>query len=83
MWKTEGLKKMVSPLYFICIDENFISKIYLKSVRVRSDSGPHFPAFGLNTKRYFVSLRTQSKCGKMRTRITPNTHTFYAVVDGP
>ena len=27
--------------------------------------------------------RTQSKCGKMRTRITPNTHTFYAVVDGP
>ena len=43
----------------------------------------HFPAFGLNTKRYFVSLRIQSKCGKMRTRITPNTHTFYAVVDGP
>ena len=88
MWKTEGLKKMVSPLYFICIDENFISKIYLKinylkSVRVRSYSGPHVPAFGLNTKRYFVSLRTQSKCGKMRTRITPNTHTFYAVVDGP
>ena len=26
------------------------------------------------------SLRIQSKCGKMRTRITPNTDTFYAVV---
>ena len=26
-----------------------------------------------------VSLGIQSKCGKMRTRITPNTDTFYAV----
>ena len=25
------------------------------------------------------SLRIQSECGKMRTRITPNTNTFYAV----
>ena len=28
---------------------------------------------------YSVSLRIQSECGKMRTRITPNTDTFYAV----
>ena len=29
---------------------------------------------------YFqVSLRIQSECGKMQTRITPNTDTFYAV----
>ena len=26
-----------------------------------------------------VCLRIQSECGKMRTRITPNTDTFYAV----
>ena len=39
----------------------------VKSVRIRNYSGPHFPAFGLNT---------ESKCGKMRTRITPNTDTF-------
>ena len=32
------------------------------------------PAFGLNTARYF-----QSKYGKIRTRMTPNTSTFYAV----
>ena len=51
----------------------------VKSVRIRSYSGPHFPAFGLNTERYGVSLRIQSECGKMRTRITPNTDTFYAV----
>ena len=30
-------------------------------------SGPYFPAFGLNTERYSVSLRIQSECGKMRT----------------
>ena len=31
-------------------------------------SGPYFPTFGLNTERYGVSLRIQSKCGKRRTR---------------
>ena len=25
---------------------------WVKSVRIRSYSGPHFPAFGLNTERY-------------------------------
>ena len=58
-----------------------------KSVRIQSYSGPHFSAFGLNTERYSVSLRytislrIQSKCGKIRTRITPNTSTFYAVFE--
>ena len=46
----------------------------------------HFPVFGLNTKRYSVflhsvCLRIQSECGEMRTRITPNTETFYAVYE--
>ena len=31
-------------------------------------SGPYFPAFGLNTERYEVSLRIQSERGKLRTR---------------
>ena len=51
----------------------------VKSVRIRSYSGLHFPAFGLNTERYEVSLCIQSECGKMRTRITPNTDNFHAV----
>ena len=51
----------------------------VKHVRIRSYSGPHFPAFGLNTDRYGVSLRVQSECGKMRTRITPNTDIFHSV----
>ena len=32
---------------------------------------PHFPAFGLNTERYCVSLRIQSECGKMREKCRP------------
>ena len=52
----------------------------IKSVRFRSYSCPHFPAFGLNTERYSLSLRIQSECGKMWARITPNTDTFYAVM---
>ena len=44
----------------------------VKSVFIRSYSGPDFPALRLNTERY-------SKCVKIRTRITPNTYTFYAV----
>ena len=40
----------------------------VKDVRIRSFSGLYFPAFGLNTERYGVSLRIQSKCRKIRTR---------------
>ena len=43
--------------------------------RIRYYSGLHFPAFRLKTERYGVSLRIQSECGKIRTRITPNTDT--------
>ena len=31
-----------------------------KSVRIRSFSGPYFPALGLNTEIYVVNLRIQS-----------------------
>ena len=51
----------------------------VKIVRIWRYSGMHFPTFGLNTERYRVSLRIQSECGKMRTRITPNTDAFHAV----
>ena len=42
-------------------------------------SSPYFPTFGMNTERYSVSLRIQSKCGKIRTGKTPNTDFYYAV----
>ena len=57
------------------------NKHCVKSVCIRSFSGPYFPAFGLNTDIYGVNLRVQSKCGKMQTRKTSNTDTFRAVKD--
>ena len=56
------------------------SKYYcVKSVFIWSYSGPYFPACGLNMERYEISLRIQSKCVELRTRITINTNTFHAV----
>ena len=68
--KNSGL----SLSYFACKIEHCV-----KSVLIRSYSGPYFPTFGLNTARYGVSLHIPSKCGKIRTRITPNTDSFQAV----
>ena len=42
-------------------------------------SDSYFPAFGLNTKGYEVSLRIQSECRKIQTRKTLNTDTFRTV----
>ena len=52
---------------------------FVETVHIRSFSSPYLPAFGLNTERYGVSIRTQSECGKIWTRKTPNTNTFHAV----
>ena len=51
----------------------------VKSIRIRSFSGPYFPVFGLNTRRYSVSLCIQSECRKIRAIKTPNTEIFHAV----
>ena len=48
----------------------------VKSVRICSYSGTYFPVSGLNTERYGVCFCIHSECGKIRTRITPNTDTF-------
>ena len=51
-----------------------------KSVGIRSYSGPHFPAFVLNTERSKVSLDIQAKLGKLRARITSNMDIFQSVL---
>ena len=55
----------------------------VKSARIRSYSDRYFPAFALNTPFLSLSLslriQGQGECGgEMRTRISPNTDTFYA-----
>ena len=66
----------LSLMYFCEIsstkNENGSTTHYVKSICIRSFFGPHFPAFGLNTERYGVSLRIQSdgeKYGPEKLRI--------------
>ena len=48
---------------------SILQNISLREVsKYRVFSGLYFPAFGLNTLRYSVSLRIQPECGKLRTR---------------
>ena len=51
----------------------------VKSVVIRSFSGPYLPAFGLNMVRYGVSVHIQAECWKIWTRKSPNTDSFHAV----
>ena len=72
-----------TPNYFLKEAFGFFGLLNhcVKSVRIRNYSCPHFPAFGLSTEGYSVSLCIQSKCQKIWTRITPSTNIFHAVND--
>ena len=59
-------------------DNNNNKNHSVKSVRIQSYSGPHFPAFWPNTERYNVLLYSV-RMRENLTRITPNTDTFHAV----
>ena len=75
-------------------EHDFLHENYycVKSVRIRSYSGPYFPAFGLKTE-IFSRIRTEYgeiqstspyliRMRKIRTRITLNTDTFHTVYHG-
>ena len=49
---------------------------YVKSAKIRSFSGPYFPAFGLNTERYSVFSPNAGKYGPEKT---PYLDTFQGV----
>ena len=73
--------QIVNEFVVLDVFEQFqvVARHWVKSVRIRRYSSPYFPAFVLSTERYFISFRIQTKCRKIRTRITPNTVAFYAV----
>ena len=75
LWSQVPLKELLYCKWQIKV----WSDLGVKSICIRSYSGSHFPALGLNMDIYSVSLRIQSQCGEMRTRITPTTDTFHAV----
>ena len=72
--------RVFSIVFFPLHNSTTIIVHWVKSIRIRSFSGSYFPAFGLNTERYGVSLCIQTKWGKIRTRKTPNADTFHAVI---
>ena len=47
----------------------------VKSVRIRSYSGPYFLAFGLNTDRYSVRLRIRENTGQKNSKYGYFLHT--------
>ena len=65
--------------YLNVVFQETLTKVFLKTiglihcvknVHIRSYSGLYFLAFGLNTEKYEVSLRTEYKCRKIRTLFT-------------
>ena len=51
----------------------------MKNVCSRNYSAPYFLAFSYIRTEYGEMLCMQSECRKIRTKITPNMDTFYAV----
>ena len=50
---------------------NIIISHCVKSVRIRSYSGPHFPAFELNMERHGVRMRENADQNNSEYRISP------------
>ena len=59
--------------------QKMINTFSVKSVHIRSYSGPHFPAFRLNTERYSVFERYIREIVSSNMD-TPNTDTFHAMI---
>ena len=59
------MKELLVRSGSICLHPRHKGTCYVKSVCIQSFSGPYFPAFGLSTKIYFVSIFTGS-AGKYR-----------------
>ena len=80
-YRKDAIKTSSNNQVYETADDTKVDDIHcVKSVRIPSYAGPHFPIFRLNTERYGVSLRIWSECGKMRARMIPNTDTFHAVI---
>ena len=56
----------------------YVSCHCVKSVGIRSFSGPYFPAFGMNTERQIAFSVFCQNTGNTDQK-TPNTDTFHAV----
>ena len=78
-------KKSIANKTFIAsiIKGNINPSHCVKRARIRSYSGPHFSRIFLHSDWIQISpypVRMRENKGKMRTRITPNADSFYAVI---
>ena len=62
-----------------CIAETFSEGFVSYHTMTLRENDLYLAAFGLNTERCSVFLRIQSECGKLQTRKTLNTKTFYGM----
>ena len=69
-------KKVFNDSHSAFIWKNTIAK---KESKYGVISVTYFPVFGMNTERYFVSLRLSPNAGKYRPEITPYLGIFHAV----
>ena len=67
----------------LTITEKKEKQHYVKSVRIRRYSGPHFPAFGMNTfahflKLFILKLKLRRKSSNLLLRVTLTSHKLLA-----
>ena len=65
--------KLFRHLQYVALPLFLLSSHYVKSVRIRSYPGPHFPAFGLNIEK---NLRVSPYSNRMR-EITDQSNSEY------
>ena len=72
IWQDIGCKiallRINFSILFICDFQRLHLPLREKVSKYGVISGLHIPTFGLNTERYFITLRIQSECGKIRTK---------------
>ena len=72
-----SLPNILQPTRIIGHSKTIIDNIHrVKSVRIRSYSGPYFAAFGLNTERYRAIIQSES-CSDYLLILFPIIHNYH------
>ena len=81
---SKSTKEIIEKLWnMFKVNNNFsVYNHCVKSICIRSYSGPFFPVSGLNTLRYSVSLRIQSECGKILVWLCKNNSEYGHFLSG-
>ena len=81
--KTHRRTPVLESIFYLITAQKMkfsIKDLFSKCAKSAGNCGFDHIYTAWKVRRYGVSLRIQSECRIMRTRITPNTDTFYAVL---